>query len=244
MIEAEPIRFGSFLLPVTTLAFALLVWLSAKGVDRLLPVSGTTWSERFGSALLLYLILNEISPLFTDPVYVIQHPSSILYISGTPKGSFIAAGITAIYLAVSFRRFQIPFSRGLDATALIALFTGFAYSVIFNKWGKPTDLPWGIMIGEGVRVHPIHGYRVLLFSVLLFWWWRNRNRWRSGETFTWTALAGGVGLLILSYFEWEPFTVWLNLTWSQWAFIIIALAGWLSSLFFTSTERGNENESA
>lgn len=244
MIEAEPIRLGPFLLPVTTLAFAVLVWLSAKAVDRLLPEAGTSWSERFGGALLLYLILYEISPLFTDPVDVLQHPSSILYLSGSPKGAIIAAGITAGYLVVAFRRFQIPLSRGLDATALIALFTGIGYSIIFHKWGKPTDVPWGIFIGEGVRVHPIHGYRLLLLAAILFWWWRNRNCWRSGETFTWTALAGGVGLLILSYFDWEPLTVWLNLSWSQWAFIVIAIAGWLSSLVFARSERGNRYESA
>jgi len=112
LFEAEPIRFGPFLLPVATLVVAAFVWLSAKGVDRLLPVAGTSWSERFGGALLLYLILYEISPLFTDPASVLEHPSSILYISGSPRGAMIAAGITAAYLVISFRRSQIPLSAG------------------------------------------------------------------------------------------------------------------------------------
>ncbi len=243
MFEAEPIRFGPFLLPVATLVVAAFVWLSAKGVDRLLPVAGTSWSERFGGALLLYLILYEISPLFTDPASVLEHPSSILYISGSPQGAMIAAGITAAYLVISFRRSQIPLSRGLDALALTALFTGIGYSIIFHKWGKPTDLPWGIIIGEGVRVHPVHFYRALLLSALLYWWWRSRNRWRSGETFTWLAVAGGVGLLILSIFDREPLKVWLNLSRGQWGFVVMAMAGWLGGLFFAKSERGSGYES-
>lgn len=244
MIEAEPIRLGPFLLPVTMLALVVLVFFSAKAADRLLPEAKTLWSERFGGAILLYLILYEISPLFTDPVSVLQHPSSILYVSGSPKGAFIAGAITAAYLAVAFRRSQIPLSRGLDATALVALLTGIGYSIIFQKWGKTTDVPWGIFIGEGVRVHPIHAYRFLFLSFILLWWWRNQNRLRSGETFAWTSLAGGIGLLILSYFEWEPLTVWLNLSWSQWTFIGIAVAGWLGSLAFARPERRNRYESA
>ena len=244
MIEAEPVRLGPFLLPVATLAVAVLVYFSAKAADRLLPEERALWSERFGVAILLYLILYKISPLFTDPTSVLHHPSSILYLSGSPKGAIVAGGITAVYLAAAFRRLQIPFSRWLDAAALVALFTGIGYSIIFHKWGKPTDLPWGIFIGEGVRVHPIHGYRFLLLAVILFWWWRNRNRLHPGEIFAWTSLAGGIGLLILSYFDWEPLTVWLNLSWSQWAFIGIAVAGWLGSLVFARPERRNRYESA
>lgn len=235
---------GPFLLPVTTLVFAVLVWLSAKATDRLLPEGKVSWTGPFGGALLLYLILYEVSPLFTDPVIVFQSPLAILYVSGSPKGAIISAGITAVYLALVFRRRQISLFRGLDATALIALLTGLGYSFIFQKWGKPTDLPWGIFIGEGVRVHPIHGYRFLLLAAILFWWWRNRNRWRSGETFTRTALAGGIGLLILSYFDWEPLTVWLDLSWGQWAFIFIAIAGWLGNMVITRSERGDRYESA
>lgn len=245
MIEEQPVQLGPFLLPITTLAFAGLVWISSKAADRLLPGSGTaSWSELFGGSLLLYLILYEISPLFTDPVHSLRQPTSILYMSGSPKGAIIAAGITAVYLAVVFRRSRVSLRRGLDAAALIALFTGIGYSIIFHKGGKVTDVPWGIFIGEGVRVHPIHVYRLLLLLAILFLWWRNRNRWRPGETFTWTALTGGIGLLILSYFDWEPLTVWLNLSWSQWAFIVIAVAGWLSSLFFARSERRNWYESA
>lgn len=244
MIEAEPVRLGPFLLPVTTLALALLVWLSARAADRLLPEDKARWSERFLGAFLLYLILYEISPLFTDPVSILRHPSAILYLSGSPKGAMIAGGITAVYLTLSFRRLQIPLSRGLDAAALVALFTGIGYSIIFQNWGKPTDLPWGIIIGEGVRVHPIHLYRLLLLSAILFWWWRGRSRLRPGETFAWVSLAGGIGLLIISYFDWEPLTVWLNLSWSQWAFVVIAVAGWFGSLFVARSERGNQYESA
>ena len=71
----SPSGWALFFFPSPRLVSPLLVWLSAKAADRLLPEGGASWSERFGGALLLYLILYEISPLFTDPVSIFEHPS-------------------------------------------------------------------------------------------------------------------------------------------------------------------------
>jgi len=94
------------------LALALLVWLSARAADRLLPEDKARWSERFLGAFLLYLILYEISPLFTDPLSTLRHPSAILYLSGSPKGAMIAGGITGCILPSLFGAFKSPFPGG------------------------------------------------------------------------------------------------------------------------------------
>ncbi len=173
MIEAEPVRLGPFLLPVTTLALALLVWLSARAADRLLPEDKARWSERFLGAFLMYFILYEISPLFTDPLSTLRHPSAILYLSGSPKGAMIAGGITAVYLTLSFSAPSNPPFPGAGCGGSRRPFHRHRLFDHFSKLGKANRSALGYNHrggGKGSSDSPIPPPAPFRHSVLVVAW--------------------------------------------------------------------------
>lgn len=97
--------------------------------------------------------------------------------------------ISAIIVALIFtRKRKLDFWKIADACAP-SLILGQAIGRWGNylnqeAYGRPTDLPWGIMI-DGVKVHPTFLYEsVWNFVVFLFLLWYRRNRSKvSGEVF-------------------------------------------------------------
>lgn len=59
-------------------------------------------------------------------------------------------------------------------------------------WGKPTDLPWGVLV-DGRVLHPSQLYEAGLEGVVMFlllWWFTSKPRWRLAPAGLFLALYG------------------------------------------------------
>jgi phosphatidylglycerol:prolipoprotein diacylglycerol transferase len=99
-------------------------------------------------------------------------------------------------------------------------------------WGRPTDLPWGMVFrGAGdVPRHPSQLYQLALEGVLLFallWWYSSKPRARSAVSAMF--LIGYGALRFLAEFAREPDDflglLALGLSMGQWLSVPMAAAG-------------------
>ncbi len=149
--------------------------------------------------------------LFYQPGYYLSNPLEIPQVWN--GGMSFHGGFLGVVAAawVFFRREGIPVLRGADLIAMAtppALFLGrLANFVNAELWGRPTDLPWGVIFpGEAAQTcpgiltgacarHPSQLYEALLEGVilgaLLLW-----AVWRAG----WLSRPGRVtGLFLAGY---------------------------------------------
>lgn len=231
MLTTDVLPLGPFLLPIKWLA----VWVGIAAGGKVatmrekVPVENKiNWVEPFVQAALLWYILWRWSPVLWDPLSVVNNPLSLLYMSGSEKGWWLAWISTAGFLLWVARKSGAGFYRLLDATAVTALVAGAGISLLFVRLGNPTTLPWGVS-PEGVQqiYHPIHLYRGALLIAIGVWLWRRREKLWEGESFVRIATGAGVGLLIISYFDYYPVTGLWGLSGEQWAFAALSCMGWV-----------------
>lgn len=120
--------------------------------------------------------------LFYQPVHFLYHPLEIVMIwkGGMAFHGGLAGVCVAAYLF--FRRNLVPYASGADLLALAAP-TGLLLGRVANfinaeLWGRPTDLPWGVIFpGEAAQAcgqitglcarHPSQLYEAVLEGLLL-----------------------------------------------------------------------------
>lgn len=230
MIEPKPIQVGPFLLPLTWLALFLLIWIGGKIADHFFgkEVGRIRWSEVFFEAALLFLILLKLSPVLWNPRVLIDHPITLLYGFGSSGGVAFAAVLSGLYLVWRTRRDGVAWYLLLDGIALAALIVGLGYSLLFQQLGEITSLPWGMGVEGGkYAYHPINLYRGLWLALTFGLWWRfARGGGDPGNTFTWVMIAGGLGMLFISYFDYYPVSPSWGLHTSQWMYALLAGIGW------------------
>lgn len=120
--------------------------------------------------------------LFYQPVHFLYHPSEIVMIwkGGMAFHGGLAGVCVAAYLF--FRRNLVPYASGADLLALAApaglLLGRVANFINAELWGRPTDLPWGVIFpGEAAQAcgqitglcarHPSQLYEAVLEGLLL-----------------------------------------------------------------------------
>lgn len=120
--------------------------------------------------------------LFYQPVHFLYHPSEIVMIwkGGMAFHGGLAGVCVAAYLF--FRRNLVPYDSGADLLALAApaglLLGRVANFINAELWGRPTDLPWGVIFpGEAAQAcgqitglcarHPSQLYEAVLEGLLL-----------------------------------------------------------------------------
>ncbi|MGB5131083.1 MAG: prolipoprotein diacylglyceryl transferase [Steroidobacteraceae bacterium] len=99
-------------------------------------------------------------------------------------GMSFHGGLVGVMIAVAWfaHRRRRNIADVFDFTAplpAVGLFAGRIGNFINGElWGKPTDLPWGFLIGGEVR-HPTQLYEASLEGILLFaviWWFTSKPR--------------------------------------------------------------------
>lgn len=163
---------------------AILAIKEAKRLD----IDEDTMIDLFLFAIPIALIGSRIHYVIFSWDYYKDNPAEILNFRGgglAIHGAIIAAVIVAVIFT---RKRKIDFWKVTDACAP-SLILGQAigrWGNFINQeaYGRPTDLPWGIMI-DGVKVHPTFLYESLgNFLIFLFLLWYRRNRVKvSGEVF-------------------------------------------------------------
>ena len=120
--------------------------------------------------------------LFYQPVHFLYHPLEIVMIwkGGMAFHGGLAGVCVAAYLF--FRRNLVPYDSGADLLALAApaglLLGRVANFINAELWGRPTDLPWGVIFpGEAAQAcdqiaglcarHPSQLYEAVLEGLLL-----------------------------------------------------------------------------
>lgn len=157
--------------------------------------------------------------LFYQPAYYLQNPAEILML--WQGGMAFHGGFLGVVLAayVYCRRNAIPMLSAADAIAIAtppALFLGrVANFVNAELWGRPTDLPWGVIFPgqmaqdcpgiEGLCArHPSQLYEALLEglilgALLIYLAWR-RGAFRSPGLLTGLFFAGyGLGRFVVEF---------------------------------------------
>ncbi|MDH5527761.1 MAG: prolipoprotein diacylglyceryl transferase [Nitrospirota bacterium] len=112
--------------------------------------------------------------LFYDPVYYLTHPLQMIAIwkgGMSFHGGFLG---TLIAGAIYCRTEKLPYLTTADRVCVVVpvgLFFGrLANFINAELWGRPTDVPWGMIFPGGGPVprHPSQLYEALLEGVVLF----------------------------------------------------------------------------
>jgi phosphatidylglycerol:prolipoprotein diacylglycerol transferase len=113
-------------------------------------------------------------------------------------GMSFHGGLVGVMLAVALfaKRRGRSVADVFDFTAplpAVGLFAGRIGNFINGElWGKPTDLPWGVLF-RGQVLHPSQLYEAVLEGLVMFailWWFTSKPRWRLAPAGLFLALYG------------------------------------------------------
>lgn len=111
---------------------------------------------------------------FYNPPYYLANPSHILLFSegGMSFHGGLAGGLLGGFLGCRLLRVSFPTMCDLGSIgAPLGLFFGRVANFINGElWGKPTDLPWGVVFetGGAVARHPSQLYEAVLEGLVIF----------------------------------------------------------------------------
>jgi phosphatidylglycerol:prolipoprotein diacylglycerol transferase len=225
-------------------AWLLGRWRVKRGLTRVTLVD---FEDMLFLAMLGAVIGGRIGyALFYQTAYYLQHPLEILFI--WQGGMSFHGGLLGVVLSLWLfsRRKQYRFLELGDLIApLVPL--GLAAGRLGNfingeLWGRPTDLPWGMVFPsaqDGIARHPSQLYQFALEGILLFavvWWFARKPR-ATGQISA-VFLMGYAIFRFLAEFGREPDAflglLLANLSMGQWLCIPMAIAG---GLLFLSSRR-------
>jgi phosphatidylglycerol---prolipoprotein diacylglyceryl transferase len=174
---------------------------------------------------------------FYQPGYYLTHPVEILYV--WQGGMAFHGGLIGVLLALwvfGNRRHYSFFELGDLLAPLVPL--GLAAGRLGNfingeLWGRPTDVPWGMIFPaahDGLVRHPSQLYQFALEGILLFaivWWFARKPR-PTGEISAVFLMGYGI-LRFLAEFGREPDEflglLFANLSMGQWLCIPMIIGG-------------------
>ena len=112
--------------------------------------------------------------LFYGAGYYLEHPLEVLALNqgGMSFHGGLAGAIVGGAIVCRSQRISVPTMCDVGVcVAPIGIFFGRCANFINGElWGKPTDLPWGVMFetGGGVYRHPSQLYEALLEGLVMF----------------------------------------------------------------------------
>ena len=250
-LRPEVFSIGFFTLRWYSLAYIAGILLGWWYLLRLLATPGAPMARRHADDLVFYATLGIILGgrigyvLFYSPEMLI-HPLRILRL--WDGGMSFHGGVigTSLAIIIFARKNGLNWLRIHDYVACcvpFGLFFGrLANFVNGELWGKPTDVPWGIVfphtvvfgIADPAR-HPSQLYEaglegILLFALLWFAFWRTKARYDPGKLVGLFLIGYGVARFTVEFFR-EPdtqlraFAQSTGLHMGQWLCLPMLLAG-------------------
>jgi len=195
-LELGPVRIHWYGLMYVA-GFIAAWWLARRRA----AVSGSTWKPVDVDDLIFYAAIGVIVggrlgwTLFYGFSGLLDDPLSLIRI--WEGGMSFHGGLTGVLIAIALfaRRRGRRIADVLDFTAplpALGLFAGRIGNFINGElWGKPTDVPWGFLVGGDV-LHPSQLYEAALEGLVLFtliWWFTSKPRARLAPS----------GLFLLAY---------------------------------------------
>jgi phosphatidylglycerol:prolipoprotein diacylglycerol transferase len=159
------------------LGFIVFIWLGRR---RMRALNQPGWDEKFLDDLLFYGVLGVVlggrlgEVLFYNPAYYFSHPLKIFAV--WEGGMSFHGGFLGVLVAMALfaKRRNIQWLALMDFIAPLTP-PGLAFGRIGNfingeLWGRPTDLPWGMVFPQvdNVPRHPSQLYECALEGVALF----------------------------------------------------------------------------
>ncbi len=128
-----------------------------------------------------WILVYGFDALRTDPLAILRIWEGGMSFHGGLIGIMVAA---ALFAGRRGRRVADVFDFTAPLPA-VGLFAGRIGNFINGElWGKPTDLPWGMLV-NGKVLHPSQLYEAALEGILLFaviWWFTSKPRPRLAPT--------------------------------------------------------------
>jgi phosphatidylglycerol:prolipoprotein diacylglycerol transferase len=202
--EFDPVAFSIGPVPIHwyglmyVLGFVAGWWLARRRAEQ----PGSTWKPADVDDLIFFAAMGVIlgGRIGWILVYgfdtIREDPLNIIRV--WQGGMSFHGGLVGVMLAVALfaKRRGRSIADVFDFTAplpAVGLFAGRIGNFINGElWGKPTDLPWGVLY-RGQVLHPSQLYEALLEGVVMFailWWFTSKPRWRLAPAGLFLALYG------------------------------------------------------
>ncbi len=246
-------RIGWFALRWYSLAYIVGIVLGWWYLSKLLRQPGAPMAQRHADDFIFYgtigiILGGRLGYVFFYKPEILQTPLDILKL--WEGGMSFHGGLIGLSLAVFYFawRNKLPLLRVLDYVGCMTPFGEFfvrlANFVNGELWGRPTDLPWGVVFPGGGEVarHPSQLYEAGLEGIglgLLLWWlfWKTDARYYPGR------LAGaGLTFYAVVRFALErvraPDAGLENLSWGLTMGQTLSLPVLLVGLYLLATSKG------
>lgn len=223
-LHPDVFSIGFFTLRWYSLAYIAGIVIGWWYLLKLLDQPGAPMARRHADDLVFYATLGIILGgrigyvVFYAPEMIL-HPLRILRL--WDGGMSFHGGVIGTSLAIILfaRKNGLHWLRIHDYVACVVPFGLFfgrlANFVNGELWGKPTDVPWGIVFERTVPTgfpeparHPSQLYEaglegIVLFAILWFFFWRTRARYEPGKLVGIFLVGYGVARFVVEFFR-EP----------------------------------------
>jgi len=165
----------------------------------------------------------------------------------TPGGKTIVGGLLGGWLAVEILKrvvgiqsrtgdlFAVPLCVGIAIGRVGCFLAGLAD----DTYGLPTNLPWGVDFGDGVRRHPTQVYEIIFLLLLGWMLWRwSRRPHTNGRIFRAFMAAYLAWRLVIDFLKPQPLIGGMNVI--QW----VCLAGLVALTIGELSPRARGSETA
>lgn len=185
------------------------------------------------NAVLLGVITWKVSPLFFNPLLIIENP--FMFVSAVPSmtDAYLGMIVSVIYLSWKGSKLQIPYALLFDTLSVCINTALLFYHLLFWNYGKYTTLPWGISIENPIyKYHPVNIYYAIISTICLIQTWQESTyKLGNGQLFAFSLLSWGIGLFIISFFEFTT-TFYFGLSLQQLIGLFIILVSVISNWVF------------
>ncbi len=135
-------------------------------------------------------------------------------------GAYIGVELAKLFLGVRVKTgdaFALPLALALAVGRWGCLFNGCCH-------GTPTDLPWGVDFGDGIRRHPTQIYESLFhLSMALLLIQMIRHGWLRNQRLKLYLICYGIYRFLTEFIRPEPVYA-VGLTYFQWVAVVMVVA--------------------
>jgi hypothetical protein len=235
----ELYSIGPFILPLhylilALLGFSVVYFISYKCKKEDIPYK--PWSEILFNGILTYFLVWKFSFILTDPLALFNNLSLLILSNGGLVGQILGALASLFVVYRTSRKANYSLLLFSDVLMYWLLITLTIYWLLLRAYGLPTTLPWGIGFSDSITVyHPVHLYQFLLGTSILFYLSAKRLPFGQGKCAGLSLFFLGVGLLMISNFTINIYTLW-GLGTLQWMYIVMSTLG-LSLLYIKVNDK-------
>ncbi len=184
--------------------------------------------ELLMNAALLVLVFWKLGHLLTTPSLLWERPMTLLLMSGSSREIGIGLIAAAGFITYRLKKGRLEYRLFLDMLAFGSTIALLVSSMLLWRYGRPTDLPWGIQDGFGESFyHPLNVYMLVLTLGLGYRLWKKVSADEAGRgiIFRETAITVGAGGLVISLVDRTSDSLIFLLSSTQLLFLGLAIIG-------------------